>query len=45
MHNSVALKRILKMTLKQLQHVSLQSPSSGSAVVELAKVMVFKIMD
>jgi hypothetical protein len=34
------LKRILKFTLKQLLHVSVQSSSSsGSALVELAKVM------
>jgi hypothetical protein len=33
-------KRILKFTLKQLLHVSVQSPSSGSALFGLAKVMV-----
>jgi hypothetical protein len=47
MHNSIVLKTIskftLKLTLKQLQHVSVQSPSSGSAVLELAKVTVVKI--
>jgi len=31
-------KRILKFTLKQLQHVSALSPSSGSVQFELAKV-------
>jgi len=37
-------KRILKLTLKQLQHVSVQSPSSGSVLCELAKVIVIKII-
>jgi len=37
MHTKIALK-ILKFTLKQLLHVSVQSPSSGSALLELAKV-------
>jgi hypothetical protein len=37
-------KRILKFTLKQLLHVSVQSPSSGSALFELAKVIVIKII-
>ena len=31
-------KRILKFALKQLLHVSVQSPSSGSLLFELAKV-------
>jgi hypothetical protein len=31
-------KRILKFTLKQFLHVSVQSPSSGSLLFELAKV-------
>jgi len=35
-------KRILKFTLKQLQHVSVLSPSSGSALFEHAKVTVDK---
>ena len=39
------LKRILKFTLKQLLHVSLQSPSSGSALFELAKVIVVEIIN
>jgi hypothetical protein len=37
-------KRILKFTLKQLLHVSVQSPSSGSILFELAKVIVVKII-
>jgi len=37
-------KRILKFTLKQLLHVSVQSPSSGSVLFELAKVIVVKII-
>jgi hypothetical protein len=35
-------KRILKFTLKQRQHVSVLSPSSGSIQFELAKVTFFK---
>jgi len=45
MYKRIALKRILKFTLKQLLHVSVQSPSSGSALFELAEVPVFKIID
>jgi hypothetical protein len=37
-------KRILKFALKQLLHVSVQSPSSGSVLFELAKVIVIKII-
>jgi hypothetical protein len=37
-------KRILNFTLKQLLHVSVQSPSSGSLLFELAKVIVIKII-
>jgi hypothetical protein len=37
-------KRILKFTLKQLLLVSVQSPSSGSVLFELAKVIVIKII-
>jgi len=37
-------KRILKFTLKQLLHVSVQSPSSGSVFFELAKVIIIKII-
>ena len=45
MHKRIALKRILKFTLKQLQHVLVQTPSSGSALFELAKVIVVKIIN
>jgi len=45
----IVLKTILKFTLKltsqQLQHASVQSPSSGSALFELAKVTVVKIIN
>jgi hypothetical protein len=37
-------KRILKFTLKQLLHVSVQSPTSGSVLFELSKVIVTKII-
>jgi hypothetical protein len=37
-------KIILKFTLKQLLHVSVQSPSSGSVLFELAKVIIIKII-
>jgi len=37
-------KRILKFTLKHLLHVSVQSPSPGSVLFELAKVTVIKII-
>ena len=37
-------KIILKFTLKQLRHISVQSPSSGSVLVDLAKVIVVKII-
>jgi hypothetical protein len=43
MHNRVALKE-LKFTLKQLLHVSVQSPSSGIVLFELAKAVVIKII-
>ena len=33
-------KRTLKFTLKQLLHISVQSPSSGSVLFELAKVLI-----
>jgi hypothetical protein len=45
MHKRIGLKRKLKFTLKQLQHVSVQSPSSGSALFELARVTVVKILN
>ena len=41
----VALKRILKFTFKQPRHVSVELPSSGSALVELAKVTVVIIIN
>jgi hypothetical protein len=45
MHKRIALKGVvLKFTLKQPQHVSVQSPSSASALFELAKVTVVKIV-
>jgi hypothetical protein len=40
----ICFQRILKFTLKQLLHVSIQSPSSGSVLFELAKVIVIKII-
>jgi hypothetical protein len=46
MHKWIVLKTILKftlkLTLKQFLHVSVQTPSSGSALFELAKVTVLK---
>ena len=45
MHKRIALKRILKFILKQLRHVSMQTPSSGSTLFELAKVTLVKIMN
>jgi hypothetical protein len=45
MHKKIALKRILTFTLKQLLHVSVQSPSSGSALFELAKITVVGIIN
>jgi hypothetical protein len=44
MHKRIALKRILKFALKLLPHVSVQSPSSGSVLFEIAKVIVVKII-
>jgi hypothetical protein len=48
-HKWIVLKTILKFTLKftikQLQHISVQSPSSGRALLELAKVTVVKIIN
>jgi hypothetical protein len=43
MHKRVALK-MLKFSSKQLLHVSVQSPSPGSELLELAKVIVVKII-
>jgi len=45
MHNRIASKRILKFILKQFLHVSWQSPSSMSALFELFKVIVVKIIN
>ena len=41
MHKRIALKGILKFTLKQLLHVLV----SGSALFDLAKVTVVKIIN
>jgi hypothetical protein len=44
MHGQRHIKFTLKLTLKQLRHVSVQSPSSsGSALLVLAKATVVKI--
>jgi hypothetical protein len=40
----ICFKRMLQFTLKQLLHVSVQSPSSGSVLFELVKVTVLKII-
>jgi hypothetical protein len=45
MHKRIALKRMLKFTLRHLLHVSVQSPSPGSALFKLAEVTVVKIMN
>jgi hypothetical protein len=45
MHKRIALKGVLKFTLKQLQNISVQSPSSGSALFELAKVTVVETVN
>jgi hypothetical protein len=45
MHKKIAVKRMLKFTLKQLLRVSVQSPSSGDALFELAKIIVVKIIN
>ena len=42
MHKRNALKRVLKFTLKQLQHISVSSLSSGSVLYELAEVTMLK---
>jgi hypothetical protein len=39
------LKFTLKLIIKQLRHVSVQSPSPGSALFELAKLTVVKIIN
>jgi len=45
MQKKITLKGVLKFTLKQLQHISVETPSSGSALFELAKVTVVKIVN
>jgi hypothetical protein len=40
----ICFKRILKFALKQLLHVSVQSPSSICVLFELAKFIVIKII-
>jgi hypothetical protein len=42
MHKRTALKGVLRFTLKQLQHILVLSPSSGSALYELGKVTMLK---
>jgi len=37
-------KIILKVTLKQILHILVQSPSSGRVLFRLAKVIVIKII-
>jgi len=41
---SICFKRILKFTFKEFLNVSVQSPSSGSVLFELAKIIVIKII-
>ena len=43
MHKRVDLKNILKFILKELQQVSVGSPSSGSELFQLAKVIIVKM--
>ena len=43
MHKRIALERILKFTLNQLVHISVESPSSGSVLLELAEVTLVEI--
>jgi hypothetical protein len=45
MHKKKKKKRILKYTLKQSQHVLVQSPLSGSVLFEPAKFTVVKIIN
>jgi hypothetical protein len=42
LHKRIASRGILKFALQQIQNVSVSSPSSGSALFELAKVTVDK---
>ena len=45
MHKRIALKGLLNFTIKQPQHVSVQPPSSGSVLFEIAKFTVVKIIN
>jgi len=45
MHKRIVLERILKCTLKQLLHVSVQSPSSGNAYSSLLKLLLLSWAD
>jgi hypothetical protein len=45
MHKGIALSKILKFTLKQLPHVSVLAPSSGSVLFELGEVTVVIVID
>ena len=45
MHKRIAVKRMLKFSPKQLLRVSVQSPSSGNALFEPAKIIVVKIIN
>jgi hypothetical protein len=45
MHKRIALKGVLTFTLKHLQHVSVYTPSSESALFELAAVTVIKTVN
>jgi hypothetical protein len=44
-HSDPPIYSYLKLTLKQLRHVSVQSPSSRSILFELSKVTVIKIIN
>ena len=41
MHKRIAFKGVLTFTLKQLQNVSVCSPSSGSVLYDLANLVVW----
>jgi len=45
MHKRIALKEVLKFTLKQHHNSSVQSPSSGRPLPELAKATVVKTVN
>jgi hypothetical protein len=44
-HLKAILKFTLKLALKQLLHVSVQSPSSGGALFDLAQVTIVKTIN